>query len=101
MEFDAAQARRNITIEFVEKDYSKYAVYPVFVSYFLDILHLDIAFKDVLKLKRRNFSFSGREYLLFLFTIIFLGIKHIYKADDVLSEEEQIAKVMEIGRAHV
>lgn len=94
MEFDAAQARRNISIEFVDKDYSKFSVFPVVASYLLDYLHLDREFKAVLKVRNHNSSFSGAEYLLFLFTIIFLGIAHIYKADDLLETEYQLAKIL-------
>lgn len=94
MEFDAAEARKHITIEYVDKDYSKYSVFPVIISYLLDILHLDKRLTGILKIKSENYSFSGTEYLLFLFTIIFLGIEHIYKADDLLAEETQLAKIL-------
>ena len=94
MEFDAAQARRNITIRFVEKDFSRFSVYPIVISYILDILHLDNILQGVLKQKRENTTFSSTEYLLYLFTIIFLGIRHLYKADDVLADEESLAKIM-------
>ena len=94
MEFDAAQARRNITIRFVEKDFSRFSVYPVVVNYILDVLHLDRVFKDVLKPKSVNHTFSGTEYLLFLFTVMFLGITHLYKADDLLSSETQLARIL-------
>lgn len=94
MEFSPAQARRNISIEFVDKDYSKFSLFPVVASYLLDYLHLDREFKRVLKMKNHNNSFSGTEYLLFLFTTIFLGIDHLYKADYLLGTERQLAKIM-------
>lgn len=94
MEFNATEARKHITIEYVDKDYSKYSVFPVIASYFVDILGLNKGFSGVLKLQREKYSFSGTEYLLFLLTIIFLGIEHIYKADDLLTEETQLAKIL-------
>lgn len=94
MKFNAAQARKNISIEFVDKDYSRFSVFPVVISYILDYLHLDREFKDVLKLKNSNSSFSETEYLLFLLTCIFLGVKHLYKAGDLLSSEHQLAKIL-------
>lgn len=94
MIFNPAQARANITIKFVEKDFSKFAIYPVVASYLLDHLHLDDLFKNILKPKNSNFSFSSSEYLLTLFTIIFLGIKRIYKIDDVLFDEKVLAKIL-------
>ena len=45
-------------------------------------------------MKNHNNSFSGTEYLLFLFTTIFLGIDHLYKADYLLGTERQLAKIM-------
>lgn len=98
MEFNPAQARRNIIIEFVDKDFSKFSVFPVVVSFFLDYLHLDKLFKGVLKPKRSNHSFSGTEYLLTLMSIIFLGIKRLYKADDLLADERQLAKILGIRK---
>lgn len=94
MTFVASEARRHISIEFVDKDFSRFAVYPVIVSFFLDYLHLDKALNPVLKLKNDNFSFSGAEYLLFLLSILFLGLTHIYKADDLLEDETQLAKIL-------
>ncbi len=94
MNFNPAQARANITIKFVDKDFSKFAVYPVVASYLLNYLHLDLLFKNVFKQKSSNFSFSGTEYLLTFFTIIFLGIKRIYKVDDILSDEKILAKIL-------
>ena len=98
MVFDAAQARRNITIKFVDKDFSKFSVYPVIASYLIDYLHIDSLFKNVLNLKNHNLSFSGTEYLLTLLTIIFLGIKRIHKADGLLADECQLAKILGIRK---
>jgi hypothetical protein len=92
--FDAVQARKHVTIKFVEKDFSKFAVYPVIAGYLIDYLGLDLLFNNVLKVKGKNFSFSGTEYLLSLATINFLGIKRLYKADDLLSDEYQLAKIL-------
>lgn len=94
MKINPAQARANITIKLVEKNFSKFAIYPVVASYLLNHLHLDLLFKDILKTKNSNFSFSGTEYLLTFFTIIFLGIKRIYKIDDVLFEEKVLAEIL-------
>lgn len=98
MQFDPAQARKNITIKFVDKDFSKFSVYPVVISFFLDYLRLDRALEDVLKIEKVNNSFSGVEYLLTFLSIIFLGIKRIYKADDLLADERQIAKILGIKK---
>ena len=94
MTFVASEARRHISIKFVDKDYSRFVVYPIIASYFLDYLHLDEELLPVLKLKTDNFSFSGAEYLLFLLSILFLGLSHIYKADDLLADETQLAKIL-------
>ena len=94
MPFDPAQARGRIVIRFVDKDFSRFAVYPIIASYLLDYLKLDLHFKKVLKMRNNNFSFSGTDYLLTLVTVIFLGIKRIYKIDDLLANEYQLAKIL-------
>jgi len=94
MKFEPAQARRNITIRFIDKDFSKFSVFPVIASYLIDYLKLEERFDIVLKTKSNNFSFSVQEYLLTLTTIIFLGIKRLYKADDLLANEQQLAKIL-------
>ncbi len=98
MNQNLAQARANISICFVEKDFSKYSVFPVIASYLLDHLNLGKKFEGVVKTEKINCVFSKQEYLLTLFTIIFLKIKRIYRADDVLSDEQVLAKILGIKK---
>ena len=98
MNQNLAQARANISICFVEKDFSKYSIFPVIASYLLDHLNLAEKFKGVVKTEKINCVFSKQEYLLTLFTIIFLKIKRIYRADDILSDEQVLAKILGIKK---
>lgn len=98
MSFNPAQARRNITIEFVDKDYSRYAVFPVVASFLLDEMGLNTAFNRVLKMESERYSFSASDYLLTLFSSIFLGIPRIYHIDDVLAPEVKLARMLGLPR---
>jgi hypothetical protein len=98
MEINAFEVRKNIRIEFVDKDYTRFALYPLIIGYLIDHLHLNLAFNHVLKTKNSNFSFSTTEYLLTLLTLFMLGIKHLYQADDILSSEKTLAQLLEIRK---
>jgi hypothetical protein len=98
MSLNPAQARRNLVVEFVDRDYSRYTVFPVVASFLLDEVELGSLFNHVLKMKNERCSFSASDYLLTMMTTVFLGISRFHHLDDLLSPEVKLAHILGITR---
>jgi hypothetical protein len=86
---------KNIKIVFVNKDFSRFATFPLMGSFLIDYLTIDKRLQ-VLSTKKRKIVFSKVDYALTLMSCIFLGIKNFNNMDDCLQTENKLAELLGI-----
>jgi len=86
---------KKIRIVFVNKDFSRFATFPLIGSFLIDFLKLDRRLQ-ILTTKRRKIVFSKIDYCLTLISCIFLGIKNLNNIDDCLQTEGKLAELIGI-----
>ncbi|MBU1261921.1 transposase [bacterium] len=86
---------KKIRIIFVNKDFSRFATFPLIGSFLIDFLKLDKRLQ-ILSAKRRKIVFSKVDYCLTLISCILLGIKNLNNIDDCLQTEGKLAELIGI-----
>ena len=86
---------KSIRIVFVDKDFSRFATFPLIGSFLIDYLNIHNRLR-ILSAKRRKIVFSRVDYCLTLISSIFLGIENLNKIDDCLETENKLAELLGI-----
>lgn len=98
-----AQDIRDIAVRFDGEDLSKYGLFPIFVWYLSDVIHLPEYFAQVSvnrkrshgrTRKRRKTKYTDVQMCMGLVGIAVCGIPRIYQIDDVLKTETQVAHLI-------
>lgn len=80
---------KTLRIVFVDKDFSRFATFPLIGSFLIDYLNIRNRLR-ILSAKRRKIVFSRVDYCLTLISSIFLGIENLNKIDDCLETENKL-----------
>jgi IS4 transposase len=86
---------KKFKIVFVDKDFSRFATFPLIGSFLNDYLNINGRLQ-ILSTKKRKIVFSRVDYCLTLISCIFLGIKNLNNIDDCLQTENKLAGLLGI-----
>lgn len=98
-----AQDIRDIVVQFDGEDLSKYGLFPLFIRYLTDVIHLPEYFAQVSVNRKRNHSrtkkgkkpiYTDQQMCMGLVAVSTLGIPRIYKIDNLLKTETQVAHLI-------
>ncbi len=86
---------KKIKIVFVDKDFSRFATFPLIGSFLNDYLNISKRLQ-IFSTKKRKIVFSCIDYCLTLISCILLGIKNLNNIDDCLQTESKLAELLGI-----
>ena len=94
---------KDILVEFEGENLSKYGLFPLFIWYLNDVIHLPEYFAQISVNRKRNHSrkrrgrkpqYTDMQMCMGLVAVFTLGIPRIYQIDDLLSTETKLAHLI-------